>query len=109
MLMQIYADVTGRRMELSRSEQTCALGAAIFGAVVAGEERGGYGTVEQAQEAMTGVKDTSYEPIPTNHQVYQELYGLYQRLHDSFGVAEHSDCLYDVMKRLLEIKQRVSA
>ena len=54
MLMQIYADVTGRRMELSRSEQTCALGAAIFGAVVAGEERGGYATTEQAQEAMTG-------------------------------------------------------
>lgn len=109
MLMQIYADVTGRRMELSRSEQTCALGAAIFGAVVAGEDRGGYGTVEQAQEAMTGIKDTSYEPIPANHEVYQELYGLYRRLHDSFGVAEHSDCLYDVMKKLLEIKQRVSA
>jgi len=105
MLMQIYADVTGRRMELS---QTCALGAAIFGAVVAGEDRGGYGTVEQAQEAMTGIKDTSYEPIPANHEVYQELYGLYRRLHDSFGVAEHSDCLYDVMKKLLEIKQRVS-
>ncbi|MCK4322930.1 MAG: ribulokinase [Armatimonadetes bacterium] len=106
MLMQIYADVTGRRMELSRSEQTCALGAAIFGAVVAGEERGGYATTEQAQEAMTGTKDISYEPNSANHEVYQELYGLYRRLHDSFGVAEHSDCLYDVMKRLLEIKGR---
>ena len=109
MLMQIYADVTGRRMELSRSEQTCALGAAIFGAVVAGEDRGGYATTEQAQEAMTGTKATSYEPIAANHEVYQELYGLYRRLHDSFGVAKHSDCLYDVMKRLLEMKHRVSA
>jgi len=108
MLMQIYADVTGRRMELSRSEQTCALGAAIFGAVVAGEDRGGYATTEQAQEAMTGTKDTCYEPIAANHEIYQELYGLYRRLHDSFGVAEHKDCLYDVMKKLLEIKQRVS-
>ena len=76
MLMQIYADVTGRRMELSRSEQTCALGAAIFGAVVAGEDRGGYATTEQAQEAMTGTKDISYEPNAANHEVYQELYGL---------------------------------
>ena len=108
-LMQIYADVTGRRMELSRSEQTCALGAAIFGAVVAGEDKGGYATTEQAQEAMTGTKDISYEPNAANHEVYQELYELYRRLHNSFGVTEHSDCLYDVMKRLLEIKQRVSA
>ncbi len=109
MLMQIYADVTGRRMELSRSEQTCALGAAIFGAVVAGEDNGGYKTTEQAQEAMTGTKDISYEPIAANQEVYQELYELYARLHDSFGVSGHSDCLYDVMKKLLEIKQRVSA
>ncbi len=108
MLMQIYADVTGRRMELSRSEQTCALGAAIFGAVAAGEDWGGYATTEQAQNAMTGTKDISYEPITANHEVYRELYELYRRLHDSFGVAGHSDCLYDVMKRLLEIKQRVS-
>ena len=34
--MQIYADVTGRPMKVSRSAQTCALGAAIAGAVVAG-------------------------------------------------------------------------
>ena len=34
--MQIYADVTGREMKISRSGQTCALGAAMAGAVVAG-------------------------------------------------------------------------
>ena len=34
--MQIYADVTGRPMKVSRSAQTCALGSAIAGAVVAG-------------------------------------------------------------------------
>ncbi len=36
LVMQIYADVTGRPMKISRSAQTCALGAAIAGAVVAG-------------------------------------------------------------------------
>jgi len=107
LVMQIYADVTGRRMELSRSDQACALGAAIFGAVVAGEAAGGYDTTEQAQRAMTGTKDTCYQPDPDSQKTYGELYKLYKRLHDSFGVAEHSECLYDVMKRLLGIKQRI--
>ena len=35
MVMQILADVMNRTMEISRSEQTCALGAAMAGAVVA--------------------------------------------------------------------------
>ncbi len=39
LVMQIYADVTGRPMKVSRSAQTCALGAAIAGAVVAGAHK----------------------------------------------------------------------
>ncbi len=39
LLMQIYADVTGRSMQISRSSQTCALGSAIAAAVVAGRTR----------------------------------------------------------------------
>ncbi len=105
-LMQIYADVTGRTMQISRSAQTCALGAAIFGAVVAGPEAGGYATAEEAQARMTGVKDTVYEPIADHHAVYAELFALYRRLHDCFGIGGRSDALGDVMKRLLEIKTR---
>ncbi len=108
LLMQIYADVSGKSIYLSRSPQTCALGAAIFGAVVAGSEQGDYETTEQAQAAMTGVKDTVYEPNPDSQPVYGQLYGLYKQLHDSFGLEGHADCLYDVMKRLLDIKQQVS-
>ena len=52
LVMQIYADVCNRPMKISRSAQTCALGAAIFGAVAGG----GYKTVEAAQRKMTGVK-----------------------------------------------------
>lgn len=107
MLMQIYADVTGRTMLISRSAQTCALGAAMFGAVCAGPESGGYATVQEAQAAMCGVKDTRYEPIPENQATYQELFELYRRLHDTFGIQGHSDALGDVMKRLLEIRARV--
>jgi L-ribulokinase len=106
LLMQIYADITGRTMEISRATQTCALGAALFGAVVAGPEAGGYATAEQAQAAMTGTKERIYRPDPERHAVYQELYALYRRLHDSFGVAGTQDCLADVMKKLLEVKSR---
>jgi len=109
LLMQIYADVTGRPIHISRSAQTCALGAAIFGAVVAGHEVGGYETTEQAQAAMTGLKDKVYEPKADNQAVYRQLYKLYSRLHDSFGVEGHSDSLYDVMKKLLDIKQQTSS
>lgn len=106
LLMQIYADVSAKTIYLSRSPQTCALGAAIFGAVVAGGEAGGYDTTEDAQAAMTGTKDSVYAPDPDRHAVYAELYQLYKRLHDSFGVEGYSDCLYDVMKKLLDIKQQ---
>ena len=108
-LMQVYADVTNRTMLVSRSAQTCALGAAIFGAVVAGPERGGYATTEEAQAAMTGVKDIAYTPNPEAHAMYQRLYVLYKRLHDAFGVKGTRDDLSDVMKVLLDIKQEASA
>ncbi|MBN1418218.1 MAG: ribulokinase [Planctomycetes bacterium] len=108
MLMQIYADVTGRPMAISRSAQTCALGSAIFGAVVAGPKNGGYRRAEEAQAKMTGVKDVIYRPIPENQAVYKELYALYRSLHDSFGVKGHTEDLSGVMKKLLEIKSRVS-
>ena len=109
LLMQIYADVTNRTMEVSRSAQTCALGAAIFGAVAAGAAAGGYATTEQAQAKMTGVKETKYVPNPAAHAVYAQLYALYKRLHDAFGVKGTQDDLSDVMKVLLDIKSEVGA
>ncbi|TET84330.1 MAG: ribulokinase [Desulfobacteraceae bacterium] len=106
-LMQIYADITGCPMKVSRSDQTCALGAAIFGAVAAGEEQSGFETVEDAQRAMTGIKEV-FEPDMKNHEVYQKLYRLYSQLHDSFGTAEWSGTMYNVMKDMLALceKQR---
>src|SRR5204863_3514571 len=82
LVMQIYADVTGRPIKISRSAQTCALGAAIAGAVVAGKRAGGYGTFTEAQKAMTGLKSLVFQPNPKAHAVYKELYALYRKLHD---------------------------
>ena len=106
LVMQIYADVTGRPIKISRSAQTCALGAAIAGAVVAGEKAGGYANFDDAQKTMTGLKSRVFQPNPKAHDVYKEMYSLYRKLHDAFGIQQPNGNLYDVMKRLLEIRNR---
>jgi L-ribulokinase len=105
-LMQIYADVTGRPMKISRSDQTCALGAALFGAVAAGRKAGGYDSVAAAQKAMCGVRSTVFKPIRENHEVYTKLYSLYRELHDAFGTPGWSGKLDRVMKDLIAIRQK---
>jgi L-ribulokinase len=109
LIMQIYADVTGREMKISRSAQTCALGSAIAGSVVAGKEAGGYDNVPEAQAAMCGVKEKTFKPIAENHKVYKELYSLYKQLHDAFGVETYSGRMANIMKDLLDIKDRANA
>jgi len=103
LVMQIYADVTGRPMKVSRSAQTCALGAAIAGAVVGGAHR----DYASAQKAMTGLKPRDFKPNPKAHEVYQQLYPLYRKLHDAFGTKDWNGNLFDVMKELLELRRRV--
>jgi L-ribulokinase len=100
--MQIYADVTGRLMKISRSAQTCALGAAVAGAVV-GRAHKNYA---EAQKAMTGAKQRVYTPNPRAHAIYRELYPLYRTLHDAFGTRTWNGNLHEVMKKLLEIRTR---
>lgn len=101
LLMQIYADVTGCEMLVSRSAQSCALGAAISAAVLAGIHPG----FAAAQTAMTGTKEQSFCPIAENQDVYERLYRLYKQLHDAFGGLNAKADLKGVMKELLAIKQ----
>ena len=109
LLMQIYADVLGKPLEISRSSQTCALGSAMAGTVVAGKEVGGYDTFGQAIEAMTGVQDHKFIPNTDNTKTYDQLYNLYKRLHDAFGTRAADNKLYDVMKELLIIRDNLKA
>ncbi|MDE2182203.1 MAG: ribulokinase [Alphaproteobacteria bacterium] len=101
--MQIYADVTGRPMKVSRSAQTPALGAAIAAAVAAGVHK----NFAAAQKAMTGLKAQVYAPDAEAHAVYRNLYEIYRTLHDAFGTPSWQGNLYDVMKRLIDIRARV--
>lgn len=103
LLMQIYADVTGRAMKTSRSSQTCALGAAICGAVVGGV----YPNIPAAQKQMTGAKKRVFRPTTSARSVYEELYALYRQIHDAFGLPQHQARLFPVMKKLLAIRRKV--
>ena len=100
-LMQIYADILGRPLKVAASEQTCALGAAIFGAV-----SGGTVTIPEVQQACCRMRDVMYVPITENQAVYKEIYALYRTLHDAFGLPSWSGSLATVMKELIAIRQR---
>jgi len=108
LLMQIYADVTGREFSMVRSEQASALGAAMHGAVAAGVDAGGYASLADAAQKMGGVKAQSYQPIPAHQAIYDRLYHEYARLYEYFGQGEttHGNA---VMKRLRELRRAVLA
>ncbi|MFF2480189.1 ribulokinase [Paenibacillus sp. NPDC058071] len=100
LFMQIYADVTNREIKVAASKQTPAIGAAMFGAVAAGADRGGYDSVVDAAERMARVQEETFRPIPANVAVYDKLYAEYNELHDYYGRGAN-----DVMKRLKAIKE----
>ncbi len=105
--MQIYADVLNRPLEISRSPQTCALGAAMCGAVVAGRKAGGHDNFAQAAKAMTSMHSTKFKPVGANVKTYAKLYALYKRLHDLFGTRDYAANQFTLMKELLEIRDAV--
>jgi len=99
LLMQIYADVTGRELKVAASKQAGALGSAMFGAVAAGKKAGGYDSIFDAAHKMPRLKKETFKPIPENRKVYEQLYQEYVTLYDYFGRGAN-----DVMKRLKKIK-----
>ena len=102
LLMQIYADVTGRTMLVAGSSQACALGSAVSAAVLAGV----FKDFPAAQKAMTSLKDIEYKPRATARKTYDRLFALYQNLHDAFGGVNRKADLSGLMKELLAIKSK---
>ncbi len=95
LVMQIFADVTGREIRLPRSFQASGLGAAMHGAVAAGH----YKDIAEAARRMTGLQEKTYRPDPGAHAVYERLYDDYRALHDYFGRGSN-----DLMKRLRALR-----
>ena len=104
LVMQIYADVTGRPMKISRARRRPARWARPSRRRWSAGAHKDYAT---AQKAMTGLKPRVFKPNPKAHAVYKELYALYRQLHDAFGTKEWNGNLYGVMKQLIEIRNRV--
>ncbi len=75
-VMQMMADVMNMPIRIHRSEQTCALGAAMFAATAAGI----YNKVEDAMQAMGQGFDTVYEPDAAKVALYQQRYEQYKKV-----------------------------
>lgn len=75
-IMQVMANVMNKPIRIHKSEQTCALGAAMFAATVAGI----YPRVEDAMNAMGQGFDMEYKPEPSHVQVYEKRYQKYREL-----------------------------
>ncbi len=104
LLMQIYADVTGRPIHIAETRQGGAFGSAMHGAVAAGKAAGGYDTIAEASKHMARLRDEAYHPIAENKEVYDQLFAEYVILHDYFGRGAN-----DAMKRLKDLKAKVLA
>lgn len=72
-VMQTLADVLDMPIKIVRSDQTCALGAAMFAATSAGI----FNTVEQAMNAMGSGFDRVFQPDPERVATYKKLYDRY--------------------------------
>jgi L-ribulokinase len=75
-VVQIIADVLNMSVKIARSEQACALGAAMMAAVAAGI----YKTTYEAQSKMGNGVEAEYHPIPENVIKYDKLYKQYHKL-----------------------------
>ena len=97
--MQIYSNIFQRPVKIAGTEQTCAVGAAIFAACAAGKDLG------ELQKSMIKECSKEYLPQAAESLTYSKLYGLYSEIHDAFGVEGQSSDLYSIMKDLIAIKK----
>ncbi|MFL2483699.1 MAG: ribulokinase [Verrucomicrobia bacterium] len=99
-LMQIYADILDRPLKVAKSDQTCAVGAALFGASVNEEY-----DIFELRDKCSKVRDLVYQPNHSAVKIYKRLFSLYQDLHDSFGNKKCDADLSRIMKELIDIRE----
>ncbi len=75
-VMQTLADVLGMPIKVARSEQSVALGAAMFAAVASGAHK----NIAEAQKAMGQGFEKEYDPIASNVEAYKAIYDKYLKL-----------------------------
>lgn len=78
-IMQMMSDVLGRPIMISKEDQVCAKGAAIYAAVAAGL----FASIEEAQQIYCEPYEADYYPNPDKQQDYAMKYGQYMKLAQS--------------------------
>jgi L-ribulokinase len=81
LLMQLFADTSGRPVHLPASSEIPARGAALFGAVAAGA----YGDIGAAIAATRPGTARTYTPDPDAKRVYDDVYAVYRNLYETLG------------------------
>ena len=99
LVLEIYANVLKRPMKISASDQTAALGSAMYAAAAAGAELGGFDSVAEASRSLAKLKETVYEPDAEDAAVYDRLSALYRELAAAFDPKENP-----VMRRLRDLR-----
>jgi L-ribulokinase len=100
LLMQLSADITGRPVRVAESRQAPALGSAMFAAVAAGPDPGGYDSIVEASKRMARLGPDEYLPNESTGPVYDDLYSIYKDLHDTMAESTSE------MRRLRSVQDR---
>ena len=108
LFMQIYADVINKPMKIAASNETVALGAAIIGAHAAYIAEDAPISFNALQDKSCKVLEKVYTPITKNVQTYNEIYNLYKKLHDAFGIEGTNIEMFGIMKNLIQIKNKAA-
>ena len=101
--MQVYADVTGRKIKTLKSEQVCAVGAGILASIPANKK---ISNINYFQKKMSIKTKKIYEPNKLNKKIYAKLYSLYSDMHDAFGTNNKPIKLHHVMKDLIRLRDK---
>lgn len=91
-IMQVYADVLGKKIQLSAAENASAHGSAIIAAATATNQ-----SIYDCAQRMGKIKDKIFKPNFENKKIYDKLYEHYSNLFENFGKS-------NIMKDLLKLK-----
>jgi L-ribulokinase len=90
LMMQLFADTSGLPVTVPASQQVPARGSALFGAVAAGAEAGGFSSISEASKALAPGAARTYKPDRAAAVAYGSVFKIWKRLHDVLGREERA-------------------